>query len=294
MPPEEIPEEVVTPGQSVQATISSNPPEEVTPPVFNDVVSEEFRAKPFMKDVDSMDKLLTKFEGAQTLIGKKGDLTLPGDDATEEQKTEFYTKLGRPPSADKYELNKPEGFQETEISKEYDTGLKTILFKHGLTSAQASGLSKDFDELVAATQKKMGVQEEAVEKDFMEQAEILFKDRQDQVLDLGSQLIKKHAPPELVDYAGQLTEKLDNKALLLFCSVLDNINKAYISPDGLPPDGGGSGFSLQELEKELSEIPKSESWKNFQHSEHKATRARFDELGTRIAKMRAATARQAT
>ena len=63
-------------------------------------------------------------------------VTLLGDDATPEQKSEFFGKLGRPESADKYSFALPEGADTTRLD-----ALRTTAHELGLSDAQFNGLA---------------------------------------------------------------------------------------------------------------------------------------------------------
>ena len=72
-------------------------------------------------------------------------LVVPKEDATPEEKRAFYTKLGVPEAADKYELPVPEG-QSDAFSK---TAAEWML-KHNVSKEAAQGLTKEWNEFQAA------------------------------------------------------------------------------------------------------------------------------------------------
>lgn len=79
-------------------------------------------------------------EGHEALLSKLGtSVNIPTETSTPEQWNEFYTKLGRPESADKYtfEDNLPEGL---EIDEKLDADYRALAFEIGLTSNQAQKL----------------------------------------------------------------------------------------------------------------------------------------------------------
>lgn len=79
-------------------------------------------------------------EGHESLISKLGTaINLPPEDATPEQMNEFYNKLGRPETPDKYEFEDklPEGWK---IDEKLDTEYRGLAHEIGLTPAQAQKL----------------------------------------------------------------------------------------------------------------------------------------------------------
>ncbi|MFH2073792.1 MAG: hypothetical protein ABIJ57_00400 [Pseudomonadota bacterium] len=68
-------------------------------------------------------------------------VAIPGEDATPEQRAAFYQKLGRPETADKYTITKPEGLPEgIAYSPEVETAFKSFAFEQGISDAQAKGI----------------------------------------------------------------------------------------------------------------------------------------------------------
>lgn len=72
---------------------------------WHDSVGDDY--KDFASNYESMDSVFKELKGAQSLIGKKGILPL-AEDATDEQKSEYYKALGRPDEVDGYDLGEIE------------------------------------------------------------------------------------------------------------------------------------------------------------------------------------------
>lgn len=106
-----------------------------------------FQSAGFSEDTladESVSSLLGKYKtpddfakGVASLnkkIGEKGVIP-PGEDASPEEKAEFFNKLGRPESPDKYSWEPPEGM---ELDKEVFQDRLGKLHEAGLTDAQVS------------------------------------------------------------------------------------------------------------------------------------------------------------
>lgn len=84
----------------------------------------------------------------QKLIGQP-TLKIPTKDATPQELNDFWTKLGRPESADKYvlpEVKLPEGIQK---DANLEAGFKSWCHKHNVLPNQAAGLYQDYQGYVA-------------------------------------------------------------------------------------------------------------------------------------------------
>lgn len=83
--------------------------------------------------------LATKAYNQEKLLG--GSIRLPGKDATPEELTEFFGKLGRPAEADKYELKAPTDLPEgIPYDGEVAKGFRTAAHAAGLSQTQAAAL----------------------------------------------------------------------------------------------------------------------------------------------------------
>jgi hypothetical protein len=108
------------------------------------------------KGLKGVPETLTSYRNLERAYGadKAGrTVILPGENATAEETGAFYSKLGRPDAADKYELNIPEKADPKLVD-----WFKGTAHKHGLSTKQAAAL---FDDYNAMTGGAMTEQSEA-------------------------------------------------------------------------------------------------------------------------------------
>jgi|GEM_PF-2338552 len=72
---------------------------------------------------------------------------MPGKDATPEAWNDFYKAVGRPETAEAYELPLPEG-----DDGKFAAIMKPMMHKHGLSAEQAKGLAADWNTMQASNQ----------------------------------------------------------------------------------------------------------------------------------------------
>ena len=106
-------------------------------------------AKGWQSPVD----LLTSYRNLEKFAGgSKAIVELPGEDADPQKINEFYAKLGRPDSPDKYDLKMPAD-ADPKVTEFY----KNLAHKHGLSAKQAVGLYGEWNEFITG----LGQQSEA-------------------------------------------------------------------------------------------------------------------------------------
>lgn len=96
-------------------------------------------AQAMLRTVDSY-RNLEKFAG-----GAKNLVEIPGEDADDDARNQFYSKLGRPDSAENYGIELPDGGD-----KEMHGWFQETAHKYGLTVEQAKGVFGDYQEMAGA------------------------------------------------------------------------------------------------------------------------------------------------
>jgi hypothetical protein len=99
----------------------------------------------------SFENVLGSYHNLEKLMGADragSTIHLLGDDATDEQRNEFYSKLGRPEEAAGYELAPPEG-----QSADFSNWAAGVFHKAGLSKSQAATIQGAWDEYLGAQQQ---------------------------------------------------------------------------------------------------------------------------------------------
>lgn len=93
----------------------------------------------FFKGVDNMAKLI----GQKEIINVQG-IQKPGENATPEELNAFYSSLGRPESAEKYEFSPDIQVHEGLDLATAQKGISDVAFELGLNNQQTNGLMKAY------------------------------------------------------------------------------------------------------------------------------------------------------
>lgn len=125
-----------------QETQGTTPALLADPTKFKDMLSDEFRNSPVLKDYPDINALAKSHINLQRMVGGE-KIPVPQEGWNEDQYGEFYTRLGRPPSPDGYEFKFPEGYQPQE---DLFKGMVSAMHKAGLTKKQANEVVSKFAE----------------------------------------------------------------------------------------------------------------------------------------------------
>lgn len=142
-------------------------------------IPENLRSHEAFKEVKTLPEVYQRF--ADMTVKSRELVAIPGEKSTDEERTAFYQKLGRPESSEKYSISKPEGLPEDiPYSVEQEAAFKNVAHSLNLTDAQAKGLYEWYHkELVipAFQSNKDGLEAiERAEKAELEKAVNALKD----------------------------------------------------------------------------------------------------------------------
>lgn len=105
-------------------------------PSWMSSLPDDFKTNDVLAKYPSIGDAAKELVSFKTSEGKM--VTIPGEDATEEQRQAFYEKLGRPKTADKYTISKPADLpKDIEYAPEVESAFKSFAHQHGLTNTQA-------------------------------------------------------------------------------------------------------------------------------------------------------------
>lgn len=259
-----------------QPTGDGQPPADVPPSGNDDLsfrysdntpMSEFLKEYPQYSENPNFNKYKTVkafAEGHESLISKLGTtVELPGEDATPEQLSEFYNKLGRPETPDKYEFEDklPEGWT---ISEALDTEYRGLAHEIGLTPKQAQQLRTFYNTAVetAHTNNSKEVQTRLAqdhEVNVEKIKEIWGADYKAKTR-IAMNTAKGILSQDTLDYLD--ATGLGNSAT--FVKDFYELSKRF-SGDGPPIDNGGTPpqpRTLEIMESEAMQILRTPGWEN--------------------------------
>lgn len=201
--PEAAPAAAPTPAPAPEAASAPQPAPE-SQPDWRASLPEDLQAEPSLQDIKDITGLAKGYVHAQKLVGmdKQRFAVVPGEDAGEDAWNEFYEKVGRPETADAYQLPevKLEGVERNEDMEKW---YKDTAHKFGLSAKQAAGLYEEYMSFAKGSWDQNGTQLE-------------------QMRDAGTQAIKQEWGAAFDRKMGAAVNVLKNHASEDFLDMLDN------------------------------------------------------------------------
>lgn len=195
------------------------------------MIPDGYKDKPYLKGIDSQDKLFAMLDGSQNLLGKR-PAGIPAADAPQVEWDKFYeTMRPKTPAEYTFELDPTVKVDEKMVGR-----TKEIMHKYGLSAVQAKGIQKDFDAMAIEIAKEKGIQLQQQDTDFDKLATQVFGAEREQAIARGKQMLDQFVPAAL---KGEVA-KLSNESLMVLAGVLNGVHAKYIKTDGAPitPPGG--------------------------------------------------------
>jgi len=239
------------------APSGGTPPAEGTPPAsWLDSLPDDIKKDPSLAMFKEPAALAKSWISAQKMIGAD-KVIIPGEKASDEEKAAFYQKIGRPASADKYDVKLPEGYKLDDATL---NSVKETAFKLGFTPAQLAGVIEfDAQRTAAAMEAGKANQLNEIRASLAEYQKTLGgEDKYKAKVDLARSAVQELATPELKKFLVD-TQLGSRPEMIEFFA-----NLRGMMGDGKLRDGTGTNFGIDPsiIQAEINSIedPKSPLW----------------------------------
>jgi hypothetical protein len=196
---------------------------------FINSLSEDLRTDSSLKDFRDVNGLAKSYAELNKMLGSR--VALPGENATEEELNRFYSKLGRPESPDKYDINRE---NETELFKSF----RETAFKSGMTDKQVKEVYNLFDQYAKTKTKELEAENKKLEEDFTKE---FGKDGENIKKNVNGLLAKNLKAEDI-----EVLDNLEPRAQLILIRALNGV------ANSMPKEGmlrGGEGATTKTMEE---------------------------------------------
>lgn len=250
---------------------------------FLERVPESLRNEVYFKDIDSVDKLATKAFNQAKMIGRDPNTLLVIPDGKDEKAMgEMWNRLGRPETAEKYEIpaKRADGKEYSDDDRAFQKGITPLLHEAGITQGQLAKLMPKWDQLMDA----MTAGATAKEQESFKTAETKLRGEwgaaYEDNLGLADGAIA-HLTKELK--LDGLNAELNRNNLgnnpALF-RIFAHLGK-QLKEDGLigkDTGGHGGGMTPDQAKIEIKKLESEEAWQKQDHPQHADAIKRRSEL----------------
>lgn len=269
---------------------------------FGDFIPAEYKDRGWAKNFEGkpLDDFFKSYDNAQTTIGKlNNEFRVPGENASQEQIQQFRKAMGVPETPDAYVMPEVQWADNEKVSgdflkqtrtPEFENDLKQLALKAGLTPKQWSELSEGYDRTFAKHHAKQ-LEERAkavnqISEDFSVEAELLWGDKTDQVLDDVKRIVDKYADkskPHIAD--------MPNKYLLMMSEVIERFRRDVMPEDrfreSFPVRANADSSTRDGLRKQAQALMSNPDYlKDPSSPKGKEIQAEIDRLYNEMAKFR--------
>ncbi len=108
------------------------------PATWIDDVPEDYRGEKSLSKYQSVGDLAKGHVHLSRMMGNS--VKIPGEDSTDEERNDFYTKLGRPETADNYEYARPDMPEGMSYDENSEQAFKELAHNQGITQTQLGSI----------------------------------------------------------------------------------------------------------------------------------------------------------
>jgi len=230
---------------------------------FHETLPEDLRSHDALKDIKDITGLARAFIDTKSMVG--GMVRVPGDGASEEDRAKFFSRIGRPDSADKYALEA----KDVPLNEEAVKAFRSAAHHANLTTDQASAI---FNWMVADQKERIGKLTES-EKEAAEKTAVALRS------EYGAEYDRRKGAAEIAltkfftaDDANTIRGLLDKNPGIF--RAVSNIGMS-ISESDSGGSGGRSGGSVVTVDDARAKIRAAQSdpkspYRDRNHPDHKA------------------------
>ena len=223
-------------------------------------LSEDLRENDTLNKFEDVGSLGKSYLELQKMVGSR--IKVPTDESSEDEVNDFYSKVGRPDSPDKYAINLPDGvdYDKELIGKFYE-----VAYENGLSNKQAQSAIEFYNHINAdmSINQESQMQQSRVDSEASLKKEWGIGDY-NKNLALSKKAFKRFADDDLKEFVDK-TGMSNNVAMIRF---LYKIGNAFSDPDM-----GGLGKDSANVDSDSAKLEINAIMKD---SKHKYNAALFD------------------
>ncbi len=223
---------------------------------WESLLDEDIRGESYIKETKNLPALTRSLVNARRMVGKD-KVALINENSTEGEREEFFMAIGRPSTAEDYNIKRPEEFPEEHWSPDIVTAAQQVFHKLGLSQKQADGVVA-FD--TATKLAALNAQELQKQHDDEANWDVLQREKGDgfeQFRHLGNIALEK-ATEEDANLRERLLSKYKNDPdFVRFAGNLGGkfVEHGSIVPDFLPP-------TPSQIDDEIATLMATDAYKN--------------------------------
>lgn len=251
------------------------PPAGAPAPVdFASIVPAEYKDAPWVKDTKDVPTLFKRMNDLTTEIGRR-PAGIPQDNAKPDEIAAFNKAFGVPEKPEEYKLSEPPK-ELGPVNPEFQTAIKNMFHKAGISAKQAAALEKDWNALQVQAMQKAGAVAQQSDTDFDKLKTETFGANAETVIKNAGALLAQYTPANMKSHVANLS----NENLIVLAGVIEGIRKDFISEDRMPSGGAAPSGSMTKEQKQaegrrLMALPE---YTNQFHPDHEKIKAQVQQL----------------
>lgn len=240
---------------------------------WKNILPDDLKNNPAIGSFKDLASMTKSYVNAQKMIGAD-KIALPGKYATPEERAEFFNRIGRPETPDKYELPKPQLPEGMSYSNEMEKSFRDLAHKTGLTAEQAKALH---DWNTQNVLQSHAAREQMVAQQFQQAEDALKKEfglAYEQKLAKANAVVRQFGAAELLEKKGFHN---DPDVVRFLANIGEGMaeDKLIGKGDALTPSGAQSQINAIMGDTKGPYFDKN-------HPQHKETVAKVNALYTQI------------
>lgn len=229
---------------------------------------EDLRNDPSLKDIKSLEGLAKSHISAQKMLGRER-LSIPGEEASDEERAEFYTQLGRPANPEGYGFRDALDEQTREMHGDLLEGMSESFFEAGVSDAQAARIVEGYLKQDAARVEQMNQFAEVALNNTREVLQKEWGDQMDANLEIANEAARTIFEGDSFEAFTKI--RLADGSYLGDSALMAKLMLAIgetMQEGNLPRGTSNLGMTEADAQARLAELQSHEAYLNPDHPQH--------------------------
>tara|TARA_R100000458_G_C8253097_1_gene229655 strand:- start:130 stop:954 length:825 start_codon:yes stop_codon:yes gene_type:complete len=192
-------------------------------------LSDDVKNDPSLADIKDVNGLAKSLIHAQKMVGSD-KIALPKEDASPEEMSEFYNRLGRPKE---YELTKAELPEGMSYNEDMEKVMKENMHAAGLTNKQANSIYKGYMEYLSGQHKDMTEKNQVQAETWIKDLKKDFGKAYDERVDLSQRAARELGGPDFLKWLDDTGQGNNPMFVKMFAKVGEMMSEGQAEP-GVP------------------------------------------------------------
>ena len=233
-------------------------------------LGEEILGSPSLMSIKDIGGLVKNYVNTKRMVGDN-KVVIPNEKSTEEEKEDFWRKLGKPDSAEDFKIDVPEA---PVVEKEFYEEFKKFSFDNNILPNQANAMVQFMETYESQLNEKFGAEAKERQEAEIKALKTEWSEGFDGKINLVNTVIKEFADEDIMNHMKN-TGMVNDVKLAKF---LAQVGEVLYAEKKLDTPAPSTGLTKESARAEYNSLKQSDAYWDKKHINHAETIKKVEKL----------------